>query len=617
MGHEIVYCGSCGVSLRQEEFEKGRAQVVDDIPYCGKCRPLQAPPSSRVFKPSSSPRVPLPMPSTTRRLKPGMAHESKTALWAGLAVAGAGFLLLIIALASGSGSTPPRAAPPDDPPPRAAAAPYPSPTPAPVRPAPLPPTVEPASAVWDRLSAFAAASNDPDAILVRCDESARVLRGTPFEPRLKEIESGAREKKRRRDEERQLEVSLQGARTLLAQKHRFERREEIVGMLNAAIRIAGPRRAEVQKLLDDFEKEASARPAAPAETTAPAVPAPAAQPPPPSGSKRGPFPLDPSGLVNRWLVLGAFPNDKDQEGLYRKYFDEDHSDPAEGAAISFREGPKIPWRYHAISDGNLNFMEAPSVVHPTKGGEPAVAYAAFWLELERETKFKFRVNADSGFVLWFNRKRLGNRSKGHLLSQNPETFTVEAPAGMHCVLVKVGSIGASLALRVRVTTPTGVTEAAPGVKLWVLGAGLAGQVLYAEDFESGAGKFKGGQVTAPGVGGGKALIVTPEAVEITGVLTKPVGPGTTLRFMVKVLTPGQDVHVLSWSNAANANFWYHVRGLKEGEWRQVEFRMSEQREGAKATGPSLEGHLPSNVRIFLDKGNPEPRAVIDDFEIRE
>jgi hypothetical protein len=43
MGKEIVYCGKCGIILREKEFARGLAHTVDHRPYCTRCRPLATP----------------------------------------------------------------------------------------------------------------------------------------------------------------------------------------------------------------------------------------------------------------------------------------------------------------------------------------------------------------------------------------------------------------------------------------------------------------------------------------------------------------------------------------------------------------------------------------------
>src|SRR6185295_3987987 len=73
MGKEIVYCGDCGKSLREDDFAKGKAQHLDHRPYCTGCKPLAAAPPSQIQTSSklaamkTSTGRHAPAPSTRRR----------------------------------------------------------------------------------------------------------------------------------------------------------------------------------------------------------------------------------------------------------------------------------------------------------------------------------------------------------------------------------------------------------------------------------------------------------------------------------------------------------------------------------------------------------------------
>lgn len=589
MGHEIVYCGGCGKSLREEEFEKGRARFIDDIPFCVVCRPAKdvATPSSRALKPGSTPRVPLPRPATTRRVPATAERGSRAGLWAGGALGGAGLLVLVVFLASG-GPAPER-------PPAAASTGDPAPSPPPV-PVVSPPAAAEASAdVWARLSAFATGNPDPDALLVKCDEAARALRGTPYEKPLRELEARAVEARKARDAERKLEITLAGARKLMASERRLERREEILGMLRSALPVAGPRRSEVQKLIDDFDRETKAPP--------PAVAVP--------GS--APFELDPTGLVRHWLILGPFPNDKEQEGLYRIFFEaEGVAGAGPGKEVVFRD-QKRAWKAVETADGDLR-------LDSLLGPPPAVGYAAFWLESEADADFKFRVSADTGFLIWYDGRRIGNRSSGFPLAGAPETYTVKAVKGkLQFVCLKVGSAGNAFALRVRVTTTASLADRAPGMRVWLAGA----RVIYRNGFESGAGRFrevKGGgsaRISPDGVGGTPAALLPASGIELGDLFDRPVGESTAVRFKLKPMADVAALHVVSWSNETKANYWFTVRNLRKDAWSGVEFRMKEMLQGPRRDGPSLQGQRPVNVRIFFEGAPDGSAAVLDDFELTD
>ena len=161
MGKPIVYCGGCGKSLREEEFLKGRAQLIDNSPFCGVCRPVKTPPpppSSRKLVVLSAPPVATLAPP--RRTEAGPA-PSKSLYVSGVLVA-----CLVVALiwgalrTSGSASSPPE---PDL-----------------------------ALTTIQTLESFAATSTDPDAILRRCQEDRMKVWGTPYQSRLEAVEARAR-----------------------------------------------------------------------------------------------------------------------------------------------------------------------------------------------------------------------------------------------------------------------------------------------------------------------------------------------------------------------------------------------------------------------------------------
>ena len=64
------------------------------------------------------------------------------------------------------------------------------------------------------------------------------------------------------------------------------------------------------------------------------------------------------------------------------------------------------------------------------------------------------------------------------------------------------------------------------------------------------------------------------------------------------------------------NARYHIGGLKQGEWRSVEFLAIEARAGWAADGASLDGAVLNNVKILFE-GPPDARLFLDDFEITE
>jgi hypothetical protein len=267
MGRPIVYCGLCGKSLKEDDFSKGRAHVVDNASYCVTCRivpePLQAPPRPAPL-PTSTPKPmppPKPLPTSTPRQHsaappPPPASSSSTVVGVCVAIALAIVALAVLLLNSGSPPAPP---------------------PAPTPPPPLPRRVPEAPSVPDEaarsaiqtLEAFASGSADPDAVLERCQAARSTLRGTPYQSRLEAVEARALEARAARDRDRQISALVDSVRRTRALDPQFARRQEIVTMLQGALPTAGARRAELEKLLAEYQAAADAFAAKPPDPPPP------------------------------------------------------------------------------------------------------------------------------------------------------------------------------------------------------------------------------------------------------------------------------------------------------------------------------------------------------------
>ncbi|HEV3026906.1 MAG TPA: hypothetical protein VG457_04995, partial [Planctomycetota bacterium] len=57
MGRQIVYCEGCGHNLREDDFEKSRARMIDNRPFCAECRPFR-PGEGEPGRRTSSGRIP-------------------------------------------------------------------------------------------------------------------------------------------------------------------------------------------------------------------------------------------------------------------------------------------------------------------------------------------------------------------------------------------------------------------------------------------------------------------------------------------------------------------------------------------------------------------------------
>lgn len=220
MGREIVYCEGCGVSLREADFQKGKACEVENRPYCTPCAPVSAsPPPTPVQAPPppltprgagkkvSTSRIPSQPGPTPRRAMPAAAPpKSNTTVIVGAVVGGIVLLILLVVAATGK---------PKPPPPKVEA---------PERPAPK----------------FA-------------EKTAFVPREAGTEPpsrrpSLVQKEPEALKEPTAEEKARKVGQFLETIRSMIAADKAFERRGEIEGMIAAAERSAGDRLPEVQAL---------------------------------------------------------------------------------------------------------------------------------------------------------------------------------------------------------------------------------------------------------------------------------------------------------------------------------------------------------------------------------
>src|SRR5262249_27655097 len=111
MGREIVYCEGCGNSLREADFERGRARMIDNRPFCTQCRPVEEPepaprrpPSGKVAaQPRKSATGGIPIVPPPRRVSAPASNPLP--ILAG--VGGVIFLVLIFAVTQSGPKRPP------------------------------------------------------------------------------------------------------------------------------------------------------------------------------------------------------------------------------------------------------------------------------------------------------------------------------------------------------------------------------------------------------------------------------------------------------------------------------------------------------------------------------
>jgi len=227
MGREIVYCEGCGNSLREDDFTRGRARMIDNRPYCTTCKPYlegeQEPPPKRPSSgriaaqpaPRKNPTGSIPIVPGARRPGPAAPKASNPLP----IIAGAGgvlLLLLIVAVTQKGTKRPPPAEPP-----------------------PAPPIEIPAHRPAADLPPRDPPPRDP-APPPRRDAA-------PVSPTAKSsdplVAPSAAEK---------LEAFLLQIHQRIQEDGRKERTEEILRMFSAAAKTAGPRLSEVEKLKSDY-----------------------------------------------------------------------------------------------------------------------------------------------------------------------------------------------------------------------------------------------------------------------------------------------------------------------------------------------------------------------------
>jgi len=158
----------------------------------------------------------------------------------------------------------------------------------------------------------------------------------------------------------------------------------------------------------------------------------------------------------------------------------------------------------------------------------------------------------------------------------------------------------------------GKKAATPGRSALQSGGGNvpAGKPIFTEKFEDGTGKFAGGEAREG------ALAMPPGGAHCWNAFSTPVQESTALRFRLKPLADVPEVTILIWSDRLKDNGRYAVRGLKKGDWRDVEFRAIEVRTGWAMDGPSLEGDAINNIKLVFE-GKEDARVLLDDFEVLE
>lgn len=413
---EIVYCGGCGKVLREDDFSRGQARFLDNRPWCAECRPPDKNPipgavpsqgGRRTGSSAKHPRVAVP-PSPP----PPRAEDSKRMLLIGGGIALVGALALFAFMSSGGS--------PAQPPPKR-----------PSEPAPPVPPREDTERLLKELDSFASLAA-PDKILARCDELRSKFRGSPEERRFLAIEAAARD----RAGEVQLGRDLEAIQKIIDEDPRFERHDEVARRFRAARAVAGARGAEVDRRQAEYD---ALRRNAPPE------------------KHLGPFAPDDQGFIRHWLVLGLFPNEKDQA------FDVDHlnGEAAHEAVAGVAVG-KAKWTAFESAEAKIDFFKIAHLRGSSKDG--VVAYAACLVQTSVQVAAEFRLGSDDGFVLWVDGRQVGKVHRSRSLKIDEDRYAVPLAPGLHRVLVKVDNHSKGYEFALRVVGPDGLRL--PSLRIW-------------------------------------------------------------------------------------------------------------------------------------------------------
>jgi len=233
MGRQIVYCEGCGNSLREDDFDRGKARTVDNRPFCTECRPYsegEEPPPKRASSGRVPAQPPPPRKNATERVpivgppprRPGAGPAAKASNPVPIILAVVAVIILILMFAlSKSSSTPPPPPPERPSTPLIIDIPKPKPPVDPLTPPPPPPR-----------------DPTPPPPVIRRDPPSNPSK--PSDP-LK-IPTAAEK----------FESFLGQIRQMIQDDSRKERSSEILNMFAAAAKTAGPRATEVEKMKNDY-----------------------------------------------------------------------------------------------------------------------------------------------------------------------------------------------------------------------------------------------------------------------------------------------------------------------------------------------------------------------------
>ncbi|HYF00862.1 MAG TPA: DNRLRE domain-containing protein [Planctomycetota bacterium] len=583
MGHQIVYCGRCGSGIRHDEFDRGRAVMIEMIAYCRGCVPADTPREL----PAATPRrgMPAVRSDSSVKMSVGTGRRTRPGVGAGPWVAGAaGALVLLAGLAYFSSGTPSQ--PSDGAPPPAS------------RPA-RPLSASPVEAlgpppVLAELLALEKAGGDPDALLLRCDAAKPLLKGTPAEKTLAEIEQRAATEKARRDRERQFETALRNAMELIDSPKAAEREKEVLALLAAAAEIAGPRKAEVVALEARY-REVLARAA---EAPAPPAAAPAPPPAPPPGTllfQDGVYPTaDYRGTADATLAEASPDKAKGRSPA----LDIDGDNPGRSGKDTVA---LLRWDLTSVSPGT-RIASAEMVLRvqdSTKSTYLVYALVRPWSEAEATW------NRASSGQAWEGPGARGAADRrpapvGRLVKASGTVRIalegalvqewIDHPSTNHGVMLAGPDATDGLLLRSREWS---VASERP--MLHLLCAERPARVVFHAGKDRGFAKMEGGTPTPEGL-----RIPPGGAFTSWRAFATPVGPGTRMRFRMKPSADMDTAYVITWCDARKKNAWYIMRNLRKDTWIDVDAPVADFRFGFSPQDPRFEGEVFDGFKIYFD-----------------
>jgi hypothetical protein len=276
-----------------------------------------------------------------------------------------------------------------------------------------------------------------------------------------------------------------------------------------------------------------------------------------------------------------------------------------GSVYNGKQEPIVPGRWYCV-EATLKANSSP---------DKADGEQAFWVDGELYGRFgdfrwrttdKLKIN--SFWLLYYNTDQPAQHNK----DPHPESRVMEV--WFDDIVIATEYIGP-----IQGRPKSGKKKATPSKSaLLTPGALIAepGEVAFFQDFETGPGNFKGGEVTDGAADGSKGYSFGPNGCSIWDTFSVPVKDSTTVSFQLKALGDVDDIQVMIWSEKLKDNCRYKIGPLTKGQTRDIEFRAIEARVGWAMDGPSLENSTLDNFKLIL-AANENSRLIIDNLKIRK